>query len=164
MKTKILWIALCGIFFGTSIAQAQDNEKNILIKPTTSAVKPKLALKGATAAETKDGKQYHKIVLTVTNRDKFPAKIFELGANVKLPPNPCREKVRTRIVLAVFGADGKQFASCLPIASPQALEAPSFLIEKGKTIPDFVYIILTDLKTGASLKSNLVSPSNGETK
>ncbi|MGI8638891.1 MAG: hypothetical protein ACR2MG_02940 [Pyrinomonadaceae bacterium] len=163
MKAKILWIALCGMFFGAVTAQAQDNEKNILIKPATYAVKPKLALKGATA-ETKDGKQYHKIVLTITNRDKFSVKIFELGENVKLPPNPCREKTRTRIVLAVFGENGKQFASCLPIGSPQALESPSFLIEKGKAIPDFVYIVLTDLKTGASLKSNLVSPSNGETK
>jgi len=67
-------------------------------------------------------------------------------------------------VMSVFGEDGKQIESCLAISSAEALERPSFLVEKGKTVPKFVYIVLTDLKTGASFKSNLVSPFGGATK
>ena len=118
---------------------------------------------GAVAYE-RDGKQYHKIILTVTNRDKFAAKMFEISAGEKLPPNPCRKKVKTRVVLSVFGEDGKKIADCLAVASKAALEAPAFLIEKGASIPEFVYVVLTDLKTGSTYKSNLVSPSGGATK
>jgi hypothetical protein len=163
MKNKIFIFALFLFALGTVSAHAQDENKKIIAKPTTVIVKPKLALQGAVAYE-RDGKQYHKIILTVTNRDKISSKMFELGANEKLPPNPCREKGRTRIALSVFGEDGKQIASCLKVASAQALEAPSFLIEKGKTVPEYVYIVLTDLKTGSTYKSNLVSPFGGETK
>jgi hypothetical protein len=163
MKNKIIIFALFLFALGTVSAQAQDDNKNIIVKPMSVSVKPKLALKGAVAYE-QDGKQYHKIILTITNRDKISPKMFELGEGEKLPPNPCREKGRIRVVLSVYGENGKQIASCMKIASAQSLEAPAFLIEKGKTVSEYVYIVLTDLKTGASVKSNLVSPFGGETK
>ncbi len=163
MKLKIFIFALFLFALATVSAEAQNGDKNISVKTANVIVKPKLALKGAVAYE-RDGKQYHKIILTVTNRDKIPPKMFQLGADEKLPPNSCRDKGRTRVMLSVFGEDGKQIAGCLKIASPQALEAPAFLIEKGKTVPEYIYIVLTDLKTGASVKSNLVSPFGGETK
>ncbi len=164
MKNKILILAACLFVLGTVSVQAQIENKNIIAKPpTTIGIKPKVALNGAVGYE-RDGKQYHKIILIVTNRDKYSAKMFGLGEGEKLPPNPCRNKVKTRIVMSVFGEDDKQIASCLAISSAQALERPSFLVEKGKIVPEFVYIVLTDLKTGATNKSNLVSPFGGETK
>lgn len=164
MKNKMLIFAMCLCALGTVSAQEQIENKNIIAKPpTTIVVKPKVVLNGAVGYE-RDGKQYHKIILIVTNRDKFPAKMFELGEGEKLPPNPCRDKVKTRIIMSIFGEDGKQIATCLAIASAQALERPSFLIEKGKIVPEFVYLVLTDLMTGATNKSNLVSPFGGETK
>jgi hypothetical protein len=163
MKFKMIIFALFLFAVGTVSADAQNGDKNISVKTTNVIVKPKLALMGAVAYE-RDGKQYHKIILTVTNRDKISPKMFELGADEKLPPNPCREKGRTRVVMSVFGENGKQIASCLKIASPQSLEEPSFLVEKGKTVPEYIYIVLTDLKTGTTLKSNLVSPFGGATK
>ncbi len=163
MKFKIIIFALFLFALGTVSADAQNGDKTISVKTTNIIVKPKLALLGAVAYK-RDGKQYHKIILTVTNRDKLSPKMFELREGEKLPPNPCRLKEKTRVVLSVFGEDGKQIASCLKIASPQSLEEPSFLVEKGKTVPEYIYIVLTDLKTGASYKSNLVSPFGGETK
>ena len=162
-SSKLLATFVFTIVF-TFAAYAQDTNKNIIADPKPPiSIKPKLALKGAVGYE-RYGKQYHKIILTVENRNKFSAKMFELGAGEKLQPNPCRDKVKTRIVMFVFSERGKPIASCLAISSRDALEAPLFLIEKGKAIPGFVYIVLTDLKTGAKYKSNLVSPFGGETK
>jgi len=163
MKFKMIIFALFLFALGTVSADAQNGDKNISVKTTNVIVKPKLALLGAVAYE-RDGKQYHKIILTVENRNKLSAKMFELSEGEKLPPNSCRLKEKTRVVLSVFGENGKQIASCLKVASAQALEEPSFLIEKGKPVPEFIYIVLTDLKTGTALKSNLVSPFGGETK
>ena len=132
-----------------------------LIKQVAAPL-PKVALMGA--AQTTKGKiQYHKIVLTITNRDKFDPQMFTLPDGVKLPTNPCAGS-RTRVVAAVYDDRGNLYSKCMPVQGKVSLGKVSFLVEKGKAIPNFVYIVLTDLKTSGAYRSNLVSPSTGATK
>jgi hypothetical protein len=145
------------LFFANIVnGQIMEQQNNIIVQP-------KLALKGA-VAHSEGNKQFHKIILTVTNKDKFPSKMFELTESEKLPPNPCSEKLQVRNVLAVYTEEGKLIAGCMPLNSIHALDAQSFLIEKGTSIPAYVYVVITDLKTGANYKSNLISPFTGDTK
>lgn len=132
------------------------------ITKQVAAPVPKLALMGAASA-AKAGVQYHKIVLSITNRDKYETQMFVLPDGVKLPPNPCGG-VRTRVVSAVFDERGTILSKCMPVANRDSLGAINFLIQKGSAIPKFVYVVLTDLGTGGAYRSNLVSPSTGATK
>ena len=132
------------------------------IQKQVAAPLPKLALKGA-VVETRKGIQYHKIVLTVTNRDKYDPQMFTMPNGEKLPLNPCTRS-RTRVVAAVYGNRGSLFSKCMPVVGKDALGEVSFLIEKGKPIPNFVYLVMTDLKTSGAYRSNFVSPLNGATK
>ena len=161
MKTTILSIIVC-ILIGASAAGAQITTPDLTDIKTLKVIQPKLALLGAEKAVI-NGKEYHKIVLTVTNRDKFSPKMFELPSGVQLPPNPCGN-LKVRVVMEVYGNDGRSYRKCLAVRAPEYLKSPSFFIETGKPIPDFVYIVLTDMQTGVVYKSNLISPSTGASK
>lgn len=123
---------------------------------------PKLALNGATG-ETKGGIQYHRITLMITNWDKFSSEMFLHPTGRKLPPNPCAE-VKTRIVIAVYSERGALLAGCLAMPKAPDLGKFSFLSQKGKSVPDFVYAVVLDRYTGAAYRSNMVSPWSGSTK
>lgn len=155
-------IALLQLAVLATSSYAQDPDLRALTVKQAFAAKPKVAYMGA-VAETKGATQYHKIVLQVTNRSSLSRDLFMLPPLTLLPPNPCKRS-RTRLVAAVYDELGPVLSSCMPIGSRDDLGKLSFLIEKGKTIPKFVYVVLTDLKTAASYKSNFVSPLNGETK
>ncbi|HUR99570.1 MAG TPA: hypothetical protein VMZ26_16005 [Pyrinomonadaceae bacterium] len=147
-------------FAGGSNAQLPDLSSGA-IKPGPKFV-PKVVLMGATSA-TKGTTQYHDIILQVTNRDVINGNLFTLPGFAGLPPNPCK-KSRTRIVLGIYTDWGVALDSCRSIGAPEQLREVPLLIEKGKPIPRFVYLVLTDLKTGTQYKSNYVSPSDGTTK
>ena len=159
MKTRSLFIALGVILIGAAVTQSQIPDATPAKIRTLTLFQPKLALLGAEQVTT-NGKDYHKIVLTVTNRDNLEAKAFELAADVQLPPNPCGD-LKVRFVMQVYGSDRRSYRKCIAVRTAAYLKSPFFLIETGKPLPEFVYIVLTDLQTGVSFKSNLVSPSTG---
>lgn len=165
MKTKttfsVITIMTGLLVFATS-SYAQDPDLRAVMGKQASALKLKVVLMGA-VAETKGTTQYHKIILQVTNRSFLSRDLFITPQPVLLPPNPCK-RAQKRLVAAVYDELGPVLSSCVAIGSRDDLGGLSFLIEKGKTIPRFVYVVLTDLKTGSALKSNLVSPLDGSTK
>ena len=79
-KTYLMFGALFLVTIG--YGQIIEQQNKIIVQP-------RLALKGA-VAHTQDNKQFHKVILTITNKDKFPSKMFELAESDKLQPNPCR--------------------------------------------------------------------------
>jgi len=157
----ILAMGLFVIGFTIS-AHSQIKDPNLTDIKTLKLLEPELALLGAEKVVT-NGREYHKIVLTVTNRDKFDPKMFQLPTGAQLPPNPCGNP-KVRIILDVYGTDRRSYRKCVAVRAPESLKSPSFLIETGKPIPDFVYIVLTDMQTGVVYKSNLISPSTGASK
>jgi len=120
---------------------------------------PKIALMGAEPF-TRSGKKYHRLVMTVTNWDKYSASMFEVGPTPLLPPNPCANP-KVRITAAIYGENGTLITKCMHFSSASAMQSFSFAIEKGATVPKFVYLVLTDGKTGGAYRSNLVSPWTG---
>ena len=160
MKTTLTLISI--MLVGASIGTAQIPTTNPANIKTLTIFQPKLALLGAEKITT-NGKDYHKIVLTVTNRDKLDPKSFEISPGVQLPPNPCGD-LKVRFVLQVYGSDRRSYLKCFPVRIASYLKSPSFLIEKGKPIPEFVNVVLADLQTGVSYKSNWISPSTGASK
>lgn len=167
MKTRTKFIITTSIIALLQLAvlatssYAQDPVLSPAIVKQASAPKLKVVLMGA-VAETKGTTQYHKIILQVTNRSSLSRDLFTLPPLIQLPPNPCK-RAQTRLVAAVYDELGSVLASCMAIGSRDDLAGLSFLIEKGKTIPKFVYVVLTDRKTGSVLKSNPVSPLDGST-
>jgi len=166
MKVQIfITFATVAVFqllaFSTTVQAQIANPYPQMTKQVAAPV-PKLALIGA-VGETKAGVAYHKIILTITNADKYDSEMFAVPAGTKLPPNPCGYAA-TRVVAAVYAEGGKHYASCMPVPRPGSLDRFSFLIEKGKTVPPFVFVVLTDRKTGAAYRSNLISPSTGLSK
>lgn len=123
---------------------------------------PKLALKGANGLSL-GGTHYHRIALTITNWQNFSAAMFIVPVGRKLPPNPC-SSVKSRVILTVYSERGALLAGCIPMPKADDLGQFSILIQKGKSVPDFVYAVLHDRHTGAAYRSNLVSPWNGLTK
>ena len=123
---------------------------------------PKVALNGA-VGENVSGIQYHRVFLLITNWDRYSSEMFITPIGRKLPPNPCAE-AKTRIVLAVYSDRGALLSGCIPMPKPADLGKFSFLLSKGRTVPDFVYAVIHDRHTGAAYRSNLVSPWNGSTK
>ena len=165
MKNRMLITFALGLTHLLALStalQAQIANPYPLMTKQVAAPLPKLALMGA-VGETRSGVQYNKVILTITNSDKYDSQMFVLPSGVKLPPNPCAGS-RARIVAAVYAEAGKQYASCIPMPRPGSLSEFSFLIEKGKPVPPYVFAVLTDLKTGAAYRSNLISPSTGLTK
>lgn len=126
------------------------------------AVLPKLSLTGA-VGENLGRIQYHKIILAITNWDKYPSEMFSIPQGRKLPPNPCAAAA-TRMVLAVYSERGALLASCIAMPKAADLGKFAFRIQKGKQVPEYVYAVLNDRHTGAVYRSNLVSPFGGATK
>jgi hypothetical protein len=147
--------------------QAREAEAQTGVVPSEAvrqvpAPLPKLALNGA-AAETMGRTHYHKVILTITNWDRYSSEMFAVPHGRKLPPNPCAD-ARTRIVLSVYSERGALIANCIAMPKPADLGRFAFLIQKGKAVPEYVYAVITDRHTGAVYRSNLVSPSGGATK
>lgn len=164
MRTIRLTILTLGIVAGVSAPKAYSQMPVDQLKTVKQipAALPKLALLGA-VGDTKAGVPYHKIVLAITNWDKYPSEMFLVPVGRKLPPNTCRE-VKARVVISVYSNRGSAMAECISMPRPADLGRFTFQIQKGKSVPDFVYAVITDRHTGAVYRSNLVSPWTGATK
>jgi hypothetical protein len=159
---SILVVAV--VVSATALSREADAQTNGMAAETIRQVPaplPKLALGGA-VAETKGGVQYHRIVLTITNWERYSSEMFLIPVGRRLPPNPCAD-VKTRVVVAVYAERGGLVSGVLRCRRPpiwgRLVPHP-----KGKSVPDFVYIVMHDRHTGAAYRSNLVSPSSGQTK
>jgi hypothetical protein len=155
MKNVIGLTAIFAVLFfaGSTYGQVLGTSKQV------AAPLPKLALLGA-ESYTRSGKKYHRIVMSVTNWDKYSARMFEIAPAPVLPPNPCANR-KVRITAAVFSETGAPMTKCMSFSSPGSMQSFSFLVEKGAVIPKFVYLVLTDAQTGGAYRSNLISPWTG---
>jgi hypothetical protein len=136
------------------------------VKSTDMAIiiTPKLRLRGAEAHHVGGSlpKDFHKIIFTFLNWEKFPAQWFQpVPDSPNPPPNPCRQlHTPTRMFLILHSEDGKM-KRCTPLTSKEDFY---YLFEKEKPLPEFVYVEVIDRTNGMKFKSNLVSPSSGLTK
>ncbi len=164
MRTIPLTLLTFMIFVAipATVATAQTTGVAPEVAKQTPALLPKLALKGA-VAESKSGVQYHKVILTITNWEKYNTSMFALPIGKALPATAC-VGIKSRVMVVVFSERGALLSGCIPIAQPDDLSAFSFLIKKGSTVPQFIYAVMSDQYTGAVYRSNLVSPLTGATK
>jgi hypothetical protein len=122
---------------------------------------PKLELTRSQNPESSSG-TFTNFQLRIINRAQFPEGLFLPESN--LPPNPCKlPKTTERLWVTVYAKDGSRKA-CGSVKSRRELEAVSIRLRtselcvcdlKGKISE--VYVVLTDIKTGTSHKSTLLS-------
>ena len=159
MKDLFKPIAVVIVFQLLLAFTTNSYSQDVQLEKQVAAPLPKVALLGA-EPYARGGKKYHRIVLTVTNHDKYSPKMFETGAIPALPPNPCINP-KARVTAAVYSETGEAMTKCMYFPTPNSLKSFSFLVEQGKPIPKFVYLVLTDIKTGGAYRSNLISPWTG---
>jgi hypothetical protein len=171
-SVSILSMSLVAIIGAANLTTSAQDVKGIPNAPigpakttdTASIIVPKLRLRGAEAYHVGGSvpKDFHKVIFTFLNWDKIPAQWFQPAPDSPvLPPNPCRQQYTpTRMFLILHSEDGK-LKQCRSLTSKEDFY---FLLEKGKPIPEFVYVEVTDRTNGLKFKSNLVSPSSGLTK
>lgn len=166
MNKRILLIVAAVVFFSVSGNAQVKDPRPTRIGPATSVAQSrlelKLALKGSEPFK-KDGKQFHKIVLTITNRDRLNVNMFVNDPPVQLPPSPCHE-LRLPVEISIFTEDNQPLLTCQGARTVAELDRFSFLIEKGKPMPEFVFATVTNRKSGEIYRSNLLSPKTGHTK
>jgi hypothetical protein len=92
--------------------------------------------------------------LRIANSNQFP--VEELPPQAKLPPNPCRmSNAPQRLWLEIFRIDGTR-ASCSPVMR-RTLE--SFVFHDYNGDRPRIYVVLTDLKSGATWRSRPLDTS-----
>ncbi|HKP68393.1 MAG TPA: hypothetical protein VJV05_03850 [Pyrinomonadaceae bacterium] len=157
-KTRPSWAItlvaiVCVLLCGQVVAQQSIRQ--------LPAPVPKLILNsGATEIQ---GRRQQRIALTITNWEKYPAEMFAPSAELKLPPNPC-SGATSRIVISIYSHRGDPLVGCILASRPESLRSFTFAIQRGKPMPDFVYVVIHDRYTGAAYRSNLVSPATGATR
>jgi hypothetical protein len=126
--------------------------------------KPDLRLRGAESVEVsaEGAASYHKVVFLFQNWDRFPADIFQPAAEPhSLPPGPCKQVKSGSRLFAVLRSESGQILGCTALIPKEDFY---FLLEKGKPLPDFVYVDVLDRVKDATYRSSLVSPLSGTTK
>ena len=114
---------------------------------------PKLRFVGTEAYEA-NGFDFTRYKYEVANKSKFPKELF--AASPDLPA--CGENPNaSRTWVDLYDGDGKKLYWFCAFTGPQDLGNLWFALTTGKSPPAKVYIEMTDRKTGASAKSNVVS-------
>ncbi|MEM7578389.1 MAG: hypothetical protein AAF316_00810 [Cyanobacteria bacterium P01_A01_bin.80] len=100
------------------------------------------------------GKQFYRYNLAVKNWKAYPAKLFKSAP--ELPPCGLNNN-SSRTWVDIYNAQTNQrlYGFCA-LSSPKNLTSLWFAVEKGKTPPKAVYIVLKDRKTGKKYRSNRV--------
>lgn len=164
MRTIRLTILTLTILIGLNAAttNAQTAGAQAEAPKQVPARLPRLALMGA-VGETKSGVQYHKIILAITNWEKYRPDMFALPTGNRPQGGSCGD-IKSRIAVVVYSERGAPMSGCIPMSQPIDLRTFSFLIKKGSSVPQFIYAVMNDKSTGAVYRSNLVSPFGGATK
>ncbi len=106
-----------------------------------------------------NGYQWTRYLLSVSNRDKYPAELFDPAPDLPpcgLNPNASRTWVR------IFEADGTYLYGFCALSQPDDLDDLWFALPRGSTPPSAVCITLEDRVSGITYTSNLVSVDTTE--
>ena len=98
------------------------------------------------------GKQMTRYRFTVDNRADYPAELF--AAAPDLPPCGSNTKA-SRTWVDLYDQSGKRLYGFCAFSSPNDLSQIWFALESDVVPPSWVYVELTDRKTGTKYKSNL---------
>ena len=101
---------------------------------------------------TANGKQMTRFLFTVDNRADYPAELF--AAAPDLPPCGANTKA-SRTWVDLYDQSGKRLYGFCAFSSPNDLSQIWFALESGVIPPSYIYIEMTDRKTGTKYKSNL---------
>lgn len=141
MKLRTLISAAFGLFlaFSASTAQAQ------------SVPNPRLYMLGDEYYSA-GGKNWVRHRYAVFNNTAYPAALFTAAPD--LPP--CGTNANSaRAWVDIFDSTGKRLYGFCALGSPADLGKLWFATEEGTIPPSWIYIEITDRKTGAKYKSNL---------
>ena len=131
-----------GYLFGTVVGQ----------KPVPN---PVLVFIGQQPFES-GGKEFTRYRFSVHNSTDFPDELF--AAAPELPP--CgTNKNSSRTWLDIFDQRGKRLYGFCALSKHDDLDGIWFALEKDVVPPSWVYIELSDRKTGAKYRSNLAETS-----
>jgi len=131
-----------GCLFGTVVGQ----------KPVPN---PVLVFIGQQPFES-GGKEFTRYRFSVHNRADFPDELF--AAAPELPP--CgTNKNASRTWLDIFDQRGKRLNGFCALSKQGDLDGIWFALEKDVIPPSWVYIELSDRKTGSKYRSNLAETS-----
>jgi hypothetical protein len=112
---------------------------------------PVLYLVGQESVET-GGKQFTRYYFDVMNKDQYPDELF--AASPDLPP--CGKNTKAaRTWVDIYEQNGKRLNGFCALSKSADLGKLWFALEAGQVPPSWVYIELTDRKTGTKYKSNL---------
>lgn len=98
------------------------------------------------------GKQMTRYRFTVDNRADYPAELF--AAAPDLPPCGANTKA-SRTWVDLYDQTGKRLYGFCALGSPNDLSQIWFALESNVIPPSYIYIEMTDRKTGTKYKSNL---------
>ena len=102
------------------------------------------------------GKEFTRYRFSVHNRADFPDELF--AAAPELPP--CgTNKNASRTWLDIFDQRGKRLNGFCALSKQGDLDGIWFALEKDVIPPSWVYIELSDRKTGSKYRSNLAETS-----
>jgi hypothetical protein len=112
---------------------------------------PVLYLLGQESVEI-SGKQFTRYYFDVLNKDQYPNELF--AASPDLPP--CGNNTKAaRTWVDIYEQNGKRLNGFCALSKSADLGKLWFALEAGQVPPSWVYIELTDRKTGTKYKSNL---------
>lgn len=112
---------------------------------------PILVLSGTEDYES-GGKQWTRYVYFVFNREAYTAELFAPAPD--LPP--CGANANSsRTWIDMFDQRGKRLYGFCAFQSPANLKYVWFALGRGELPPSWVYLQMTDRKTGATYRSNL---------
>jgi hypothetical protein len=112
---------------------------------------PVLAFMGQEYYET-NGKQWTRYKYRVTNAQEYPNELF--AAAPELPP--CgRNTNSSRTWVDIYESSGKRLNGFCALGNRDGLGQLWFALERDTVPPSWIYIEMTDRKTGTKYKSNL---------
>jgi hypothetical protein len=112
---------------------------------------PVLYFVDAESIET-GGKQFTRYNFDVLNKDQYPDELFAPAPD--LPP--CGKNTKAaRTWVDIYEQNGKRLNGFCALTKSADLNKLWFSLEAGQVPPSWVYIELTDRKTGTKYKSNL---------
>jgi len=98
------------------------------------------------------GKQFTRYLFDVLNKEQYPDELF--AASPDLPP--CGNNTKAaRTWVDIYEQNGKRLNGFCALSKSADLSKIWFSMETGQVPPSWVYIELTDRKTGTKYKSNL---------
>ena len=101
---------------------------------------------------TAGGKNWVRHRYDVSNKDQYPAAMFEPAPN--LPP--CGTNTNSaRSWVDFFDSRGQRLYGFCALGSPGNLGSIWFATEEGTIPPSYVYIVITDRQTSTTYRSNL---------